>query len=222
MARILKISLVIVAVVILAGVGYGAKGYLDALGDSDDLRARADALIAEGRSGRDLGAERLRSLLQVEDPAFYEHAGVDFSSDGAGATTISQSLSKRLAFEQFRPGLGKLRQTGYALGLEQRLTKQQILALWLDTLEMGRGPEGWMTGFYAASQAVYGKPPAKLSEDAFLRLVAVLIAPSSFDLLREDPELDVRVERIKRLVAGQCAPTGHGDVWLDGCRRTPG
>ncbi|PCD76014.1 hypothetical protein CLN94_11020 [Pseudothioclava arenosa] len=36
---------------------------------------------------------------------------------------------------------------GYALGLERSLRKGLILALWLDALEMGRGPDGWMIGF---------------------------------------------------------------------------
>lgn len=74
----------------------------------------------------------------MEDPGFAEHDGVDFSTPGAGLTTITQSAAKRLAFETFRPGIGKIRQTGYAMGLESRLSKDQILALWLDTLEMGR------------------------------------------------------------------------------------
>lgn len=218
MNGILKYSSIGFAAALLVLLGYGVKGYLDADADAAALGERADALIARGLGGRDLGAERLRRLLQVEDPAFAEHAGVDFTTDGAGATTVSQSVSKRLAFERFRPGLGKIRQTGYALGLERNLTKDQILALWLDTLEMGRGPDGWMTGFDIASRAIYGRSPKDVSETEFLRLVAVVIAPASFDLQGDDPELDERVERIERLLAGRCAQAGHGDVWLEGCR----
>ncbi|MGL4236764.1 transglycosylase domain-containing protein [Tabrizicola sp.] len=137
---------------------------------------------------------------------------------GAGATTISQSVSKRLAFEQFRPGIGKIRQTGYALGLEARLDKDQILALWLETVEMGRGPNGWMTGFFHASEELHQRPPNELSQEEFLRLVAVLVAPATFDLRREDAALAERLERIERLVAGNCAPKDHSDVWLEGCQ----
>jgi membrane carboxypeptidase/penicillin-binding protein PbpC len=220
MPRLATYALVIVSALLLSLFAYGAKGYLDASLDADALRDRADRLIDQGLDGNSLGSARLDALLQVQDPAFRDHGGVDFTTPGAGATTISQSLSKRLAFETFRPGLAKIRQTGYALGLEQTLSKDQILALWLDTLEMGNGPSGWMTGFHRASQTLHGRDPADLAHREFLQLVAVLIAPSTFDLTTPDPQLETRVARIQRLLAGQCAPLDHGDVWLEGCRST--
>lgn len=197
---------------------YGGKGYVDALSDADGLAGRADALISGGRGGGDLGGEHLRQLLMVQDPGFRQHAGVDLTTAGAGITTVTQSLAKRVAFDAFRPGIAKIRQTGYAMGLEQRLTKDQILALWLDTLEMGKGPDGWMTGFFAASETVHGKLPADLDEREFLALVAVLIAPARYSLLDRDPGLEERVARIERLVHARCAPIDNGDVWLEGCR----
>ena len=127
---------------VAALAAYGGKGYVDAKLAADDLRIRANRLIAGCRSGADLGAERFNWLLRVQDPAFRDHSGVDFSTAGVGATTVSQSVSKRLAFKHFEPGISKIRQTSYALGLEQGLTKDQTLALWLDTVEMGRGPDG--------------------------------------------------------------------------------
>ncbi len=218
MGRVFKFLIMVLAVLLAALAAYGGKGYADAKLASDDLRIRANKLIAEGRSGANLGAERLNWLLRVQDPAFLGHGGVDFNTAGAGATTISQSVAKRLAFKQFQPGIGKVRQTGFALGLEQSLTKDQILALWLDTAEMGHGPRGWMTGFFEASFLVFGLPPSEVTDTEFLRLVAVLIAPASFDLLQGDEKLVDRTERIKRMLKGDCAPLDHGDVWLEGCR----
>lgn len=219
MRRVLKFAGVLLGALVVAVFVYGAIGYWDALSDAPQLRQRADDLIAEGRGGASLDPEHLAILLKVEDPGFAEHIGVDFSTPGAGATTITQSASKRLAFDRFRPGIGKIRQTGYALGLESRLTKPQILALWLDTLEMGEGADGWIIGFHNASDAIYGRPPAELSTAEFTRLVAVLIAPGSYRLGSDDPQLDERVARIGRLVAGACTPEGLGDVWLEGCRQ---
>jgi monofunctional glycosyltransferase len=208
---------IVVGLILLAVLAYGAKGYWDATSDADRLRAEADELIDKGRGGDALGAEHLAMLLKVQDPSFETHSGVDFTTPGAGATTINQSLSQRLAFEKFQPGIGKIRQTGYALGLEQVLSKAQILALWLDTLEMGKGPDGWMTGFFTASTTIFGRPPAELDDAEFLRLIAVLIAPASYDLTQADAALDERVGRITRLVSGDCTPLDHDDVWLDGC-----
>ncbi|MCV6593926.1 MAG: transglycosylase domain-containing protein [Silicimonas sp.] len=203
---------------VLAGaVGYGAIGYRDAVRQAVAYSDRADALIAGGRGPDDLGTEQLRQLILVQDPGYLDHAGVDLFTAGAGLTTISQSLAKRLGFDRFRPGIRKIRQTGFAIGLETLLTKTQILALWLETVEMGRGPEGWMTGFFLASESIYGRAPAELTDQEYHRLLAVLIAPGRFRLLEDDEELNDRASRIARLASGACRPQNHGDVWLDGC-----
>jgi len=203
--------------IVLAAFIYGAIGFVDAVRNADAFSARADRLIADNRGGAALGAGRMARLLQVQDPGFYEHDGVDLTSAGAGLTTMTQSLAKRLGFENFQPGIGKIRQTGFALGLERELTKQQIMALFLDTVEMGSGPNGWMTGFFQASQDIYGRPPSALDDEQFLALVAVMIAPSRFDLQAADAELAERVKRIQLLVQGHCTPLDHSDVWLEGC-----
>ncbi|MBN7756557.1 transglycosylase domain-containing protein [Nitratireductor aquimarinus] len=218
MKKILKTASTLILAIFAAALAYGGWGYLDAIKDADALKLRADALIAENRGGQSLGDARLQQLLQVQDPNFQGHSGVDMITPGAGVTTITQSAAKRLAFEAFKPGIGKIRQTGYALGLESELTKEQILALWLDTLEMGKGPDGWVTGFHRASEKVFGKAPTDLQETEFLSLVAVLIAPAKYRLGTDDPALAERVERIARLVSGSCSPLDNGDVWLEGCR----
>lgn len=215
--RIAKFVATVTLILLTAATGYGLKGYMDAISDADGLRKHADDLMAQGRSGSALGERHLQILLAVEDPAFFEHSGVDFSSPGAGLTTITQSASKRLAFEQFRPGIGKIRQTGYAIGLEQRLSKEQILAIWLDSVEMGNGPHGWMKGFHATSFKVYGRDPSQLQKLEFIRLTAVLISPASFNLIGRDQRLDERTRRIQRLIMGSCTPAGFRDVWLEGC-----
>ncbi|WP_082817861.1 transglycosylase domain-containing protein [Thalassospira sp. MCCC 1A02491] len=198
-------------------VGYGGSGWLDARSDSEVLALQADNLIADGFGPEALGSERLKWLLAIEDPDFYGHNGIDVFTAGAGKTTLTQSLAKRLAFDDFRPGIGKIRQTGYALGLEQELTKEQILSLFLKTAEMGNGPNGWMVGFFEASQVLYGYAPGSITRDEFLRLVAVLIAPSRLHLLKPNDELIDRVERIDKLLRNECSPKANKDVWLSEC-----
>ncbi len=215
--RIFKISAAVVLLLFIGVLGYGAYGYFDALTDSEALEARADNLLVEDLGGSSLGEERYRQLLMVQDPAFEQHNGMDMITPGAGLTTITQSLAKRVGFENFTPGIGKIRQTGYALGLERRLSKAQIMALWLDTLEMGRGPEGWVTGFHRMSEAVYGASPGIIMQDEYISLLAVLIAPGRYKLGEDDQALRDRMNRIRRLIAGECMPNGNSDVWLEGC-----
>jgi len=202
----------------LATFGWLAgKAWRDARMMGPDLVARADALIAEGLGWQVLGPTRRKWLLIVEDPTFESHAGIDLTTPGAGITTMTQSLSKRLAFDEFKPGIAKLRQTAFAMSLEGVLTKEQIFALWFETAEMGHGAQGWITGFGKASQEVFGGAPKDISEDEFLTLVAVLIAPGRFSMQLDHAETADRVQRIKRLIAQDCAPLDHSDVWLEGC-----
>ena len=215
-----KIAVALVSVMALLLIGlaiYGLDGYVDARSDAVALRLRADRLIAQGRGPGDLGPSRIEQLLLVEDPGFLTHQGVDLDTPGSGLTTLTQSVGKRLGFSAFRPGVRKVRLVGYALGLESRLTKAQILALYLDTVWMGPGPRTPMTGFFNASRQIYGRPPAGLSDHDFLSLVAVPIAPRKFNLIERSPALEERVARIERLVKKKCEPTGLRDVWLDGC-----
>ncbi|WP_179380848.1 transglycosylase domain-containing protein [Jannaschia marina] len=195
------------------------SGYLAGKRAAPQLAQSAQALIRAGQGPNDLGPGRWDKLLAVQDPGFEQHSGIDFTTPGAGITTVTQSLAKRVGFEDFRPGWSKLRQTGLALGYETGMTKEEIGALWLETVEMGRieGPEekGWTVGFWSAAERAHGATPAALDDADFRALVARLIAPAA---LGDDPEaLAERDGRIARLWAGDCAPTGHGDVWLDGC-----
>ncbi|WP_299481317.1 transglycosylase domain-containing protein [uncultured Roseibium sp.] len=217
MKKFLKIVISAFALLIVGLLGFGAKGYYDATTDADDLSARANILLASQLGGASLGPERLRQLLAVQDPQFEQHGGVDLTTPGAGLTTISQSLAKRVGFENFTPGIGKVRQTGYALGLERELSKDQIMALWLDTLEMGRGPGGWVTGFHRMSEAVFGAHPHELDDHEYLSLLAVIIAPGRYQIGSDDDALVDRTVRIGRLVSGKCAPIDNSDVWLEGC-----
>lgn len=212
-----RVMAALAGAVALAALGYAGSGYFSARTKAAMLAEHADSLIADGRGAAGLGHGRIDQLLMVEDPGFFGHSGIDLSTPGAGLTTLTQSLAKSVGFDQFKPGVRKIRLMGYALGLEHSLQKSQIIALWLDKVGMGRGPNGWMIGFYTASEQIYGRPPSQLTDPEFLTLVAVPIAPRNFDLQRGNEALFQRVSRIDRLVKGLCRPTALRDVWLEGC-----
>ena len=185
--------------------GYYAGGRADALHHARFLHRKADELLAQGRDGPGLGPGREAMLLAVESP-----------SSGT-IPTLTRSLARRFAFDPSEDSLAWIRHSGYASGLDTALTDPQIVALWLETVEMGKGPDGWMTGFYQTSEAVYGRMQSQLTDEEFLRLLAVVAAPSRFDLQGRDPALEARVARLRRLVAGLCRSAGKGDVWLRRC-----
>ncbi len=205
------------AVILMAALLYAASAYVSASSNADQFRQRAKNLIDTGRGASALGEDRLQLLLRVQDPAYYHHNGVDINTAGAGLTTVTQSLSKRLAFNEFKPGIGKIRQTTYALALEKHLTKDEILALFLDTVPMGRGPDGWTVGFFESSQSFYGVPPHELSHSQFIELISVMIAPRLLNHISRNKKFTERLNRIDRLHSGECQPKNNKDVWFEAC-----
>ena len=180
--------------------------------------ADARRLDAAGLGASALPPGRLAILLAVEDPSFFRHHGVELGTPGRGRTTITQSLAKRLAFESDRPGIvAEVRWSLAALVIDRHLTKEQQLTLFLDTAGLGAGRAGRIEGFPAAAREYFGREVADLSDDEFPALVAMLLAPSTFDPRRHPEALGERVRRIRRLMAGKCAPSGRGDAALDGC-----
>ena len=210
------IGFVLVAL-LLALVSYAALGYVSGSRDADQHRQMAQTLIETGKGADALGPKRIQLLLLVQDPAFHNHEGVDLKTAGAGLTTITQSVSKRLAFENFKPGIGKIKQTTYAISLERHLTKNEILALFLDTVPMGQGSNGWTVGFFDASQSFYGMSPRDLNDNQFIELVSVMIAPGLLNHKSRNEKFTERVKRIERLHKGECHPKTNKDVWFEAC-----
>ena len=217
MKRVAHVSGALVVFLLVAVLAYGIEGYVSAREDAPSLGLRADRLIAEHRGPKDLGPGRIEQLLMVEDPGFWTHDGADWTTPGSGLTTLTQSVGKQVGFTNFQPGLQKIRLIGYAMGLESMLSKSQILALYLDTVWMGRGPNGPMVGLFNASETAFGRHPSALNQHQFLTLVAVPISPRKLSLAAPNAQLNERTARIERLIGRKCRPAGLRDVWLKGC-----
>lgn len=200
----------------LAILAYAAIGYIDAMRDAPSLKARANRLIDQRRGPDALTPAELRQLIRVEDPNFWHHHGVDNETPGAGVTTITQSLSKNSPLTTSSRVSKKFDKRPMPRA-RKRVCPSAKSGTLLDSAQLNLGPKGWMQGMFAASEQLYGKPPAALTKPQWLRLVAALVAPADFHLIGPNPRLDERVRRIERLLAGRCQPQGNRDVMLDGC-----
>lgn len=196
---------------VLAGLGgYYAGGRSDAIDDTRPLVRLADRLIARGEGGDGLGASRQQLLLAVQDSRLVEGSPSQRDMTRASLATLSRTLAGRIAVERSDPSFAKIRQAGYASGLEAQLSQPQILALWLETVDMGRGPRGWLRGFYQASRSLYDRPPARLTDTQFLRLIVVATAPRHYRLDGPDPALEARVAQIRKALERSCGAP-HSD-----------
>ncbi len=128
----------------------------------------------------------LAILMAYEDKRFYDHGGVDlfavlragylFARHGqilSGGSTLTMQVARLLDGKHERTGAGKLRQIARALQLEERLSKEEILRLYLRLAPFG----GNIEGVRAASLAYFGKEPKHLSAGEAALLVALPQSP---------------------------------------------
>jgi penicillin-binding protein 1C len=154
--------------------------------DRDDRLFRAFA-TPEGHwrlktTAADVDPQFLRMLVAYEDRRFGAHSGVDplallraagqFLTNGrivSGASTLSMQVARLIEPRENRSLLAKLRQMARAIQLERRLSKAEILDLYLTLAPYG----GNLEGVRAASLAWFGKEPKRLSVAESALLVAL-------------------------------------------------
>jgi penicillin-binding protein 1C len=126
-----------------------------------------------------------RMLVAAEDARFEWHPGVDplavlrataqFALSGhivSGASTVTMQVVRLLEHHP-RSLSAKLGEMAKAVALERRLSKDQVLGLYLTLAPFG----GNLEGVRAASLAYFGKEPARLSPAECALLVAIPRAP---------------------------------------------
>lgn len=94
----LKYTFVLLLLLIVSSSAYYANEIRLARQQTPTLVAKAQQSYFKAVSIAKLSPEQLKLLLAIEDPAFYNHRGVDLSTPGAGMTTITQGLVKILYY----------------------------------------------------------------------------------------------------------------------------
>jgi membrane carboxypeptidase/penicillin-binding protein len=196
------VALVCVGVVL----GYYTFEVVRARAETPRIVAQAFATHPLELSPDALSAAQLQALLAVADPHFFTHNGWDFA--GGTMTTITQSLVKGLYFEQFKPGIRKIRQSLIArFALNPQLPKEEQLRLFINTIWLGSVDGRPIAGFAEGARAFYGKEFAELTFDEYLSLL-MFDRPAELNV-RVNPQGNARrVRQIKRLLAGACRRPG--------------
>lgn len=135
---------------------------------------------------KDVDPRYLAMLKAYEDKRFERHNGVDplaFVRAGyllarhgrllSGGSTLTMQVARLLEGRHERTGTGKLKQIVRALQLEEKLSKHDILRLYLRMAPFG----GNIEGTRAASLAYFGKEPKLLSIGEAALLVALPQSP---------------------------------------------
>ena len=152
------------------------------------------------------------AVIYAEDYNFYRHDGVDWdaiehavSADwnkgamAVGGSTITQQLAKNLYLSPRRSVFRKLREALIAFSLEDHLSKQRILEIYLNVVEWGDG----VFGAEAAAQRWFHHPAQSLTPAEAIRLAIALPNPIARAPSVRDPELTKKSVRLVRLLRMQ-------------------
>ena len=131
----------------------------------------------------------VQTVLATEDRRFFDHWGVDpigtlralavnARADGVvqGGSTITQQLAKNLFLSNERSFERKIKEAYLALWLEMRLSKREILKLYLDRAYMGGGA----FGVQAAADFYFGKSVRDVTLAEAAMLAGLFKAPTKF------------------------------------------
>ena len=130
-----------------------------------------------------------QAVLAAEDARFYEHGGVDykgvlraglanFSGLGTqGASTITMQVARNFYLSTEKTLSRKIYEVLLALKIENKLSKDKILELYMNQIYLGQRAYG----FAAASQAYFGKPLKDITVAEAAMLAGLPKAPSAFN-----------------------------------------
>ncbi|WP_373290189.1 transglycosylase domain-containing protein [Pilimelia terevasa] len=142
----------------------------------------------------------LKAIIAAEDHQFYEHNGVDpkgiaralvvnnkGDSQQGGSTLTMQYVRQAISYSAESPAevvaatentpARKLREMRYAMSLEKKISKDEILERYLNIAPFGNGTYG----VFAASKVYFEKAPKDLTIDEAAMLAGMVKAPSAFN-----------------------------------------
>ncbi|MCF6242522.1 MAG: transglycosylase domain-containing protein, partial [Bacteroidales bacterium] len=161
----------------------------------------------------------VNALVATEDIRFYEHSGIDprglvrvlfktvilGQKNAGGGSTITQQLAKNLfprdrtkrskLAKAFVMVMTKFKEWVIAVKLERNYTKEEILAMYLNTVEFG----SQAFGIKSAARTFFDKSPDSLRLEEAAVLVGLLKAPTWYSPIR-NPE---RSKKRRNVVLGQ-------------------
>ncbi|RZJ63236.1 MAG: penicillin-binding protein, partial [Flavobacterium sp.] len=143
----------------------------------------------------DLPKHLVDALIATEDERFYDHSGIDSKatlraivklSSSGGASTITQQLAKNLFHGEgskniFTRVIQKAKEWIIAVRLERQYTKQEIIAMYFNTVDFVNNA----VGIRSAANVYFSKEPKDLTVEEAAMFVGMLKNPSLYNPTRE-------------------------------------
>jgi penicillin-binding protein 1A len=136
----------------------------------------------------DVPKELIQAILAAEDEGFFRHPGIDFmgiaraaftnivsGSKSQGASTITMQVARNFYLSSEKTFTRKIYEVLLASEIERKLTKEQILELYLNQIFLGRRAYG----FASAAQTYFGKDISRITLAEAAMLAGLPKAPSA-------------------------------------------
>jgi penicillin-binding protein 1B len=177
---------------------------------SNDQSMKTGARTALGF--RDLPPVLVHAILSIEDRRFFEHGGVDVSgiaralfrnvSDDRtvqGGSTITQQLVKNTYLSPERTFQRKYAEAMLALTLEQRLSKEEIFALYCNEIYLGQRGASGVRGVAQAARVYFNKELKDLTLAEAATLAGMIQSPNRYT---PDRHPEASADRRRMVLAG--------------------
>ena len=151
--------------------------------------ARLGGIVGDHVTVDQLPPWLIGAVIATEDRRFYQHFGIDLRGisraafhnirEGRvreGGSTLTQQLAKNLFLTHQRSFKRKIQEVLLALWLEQNLSKDEILTLYLNRVYFGAGAYG----VDAAARRYFAKPATEVTLAEAAMLAGLLTAPSRY------------------------------------------
>ncbi|WP_199610532.1 penicillin-binding protein 1A [Flocculibacter collagenilyticus] len=161
----------------------------------------------------DIPQQLINAFLATEDSRFYEHPGIDIvglmravfgevigQNKGGGSTITMQVARNYFDLTRARSYIRKLKEIFISLHIEQILTKDEILTLYLNKIPLGHRS----FGVGAAAQVYYGKDVSELTLAQMAIIAGLPKAPSTLNPISR-PE---RAKNRRAVVLGRMLEMG--------------
>lgn len=164
----------------------------------------------------ELPEQLINAFVAIEDKRFWRHSGIDVKrtahavlnyvargSTDFGGSTITQQLIKNITGERDTTVERKLQEMIWARYLEACMTKEQIIELYLNIINLSRG----CVGVQAAANTYFSKDVSQLTLAECATIAAITNNPSYYDPVRH-PENNLQR---RDLILGQMLEQGYID-----------
>ncbi|CAN8140528.1 hypothetical protein THIOSC15_2330005 [uncultured Thiomicrorhabdus sp.] len=148
-----------------------------------------------------------QAIIAAEDENFFEHGGVDFKGlaravyhlvttgeKKSGGSTITMQVARNFFLTKEKTYLRKLNEIVLSYKIENELSKQEIMALYLNKIFLGYRSYG----VAAAAQTYYGKELSELDINEYAMIAGLPKAPSAYNPIRNAARAKLRRDYVLR------------------------